>query len=205
MAKYFLFLCFMFRQRKKFIQLLVLSLFIIQILFFNFKTATAEPLISETIIFKLINKKRVENNIHPLIINNKLAQAAIDKAKYLYRNNYFDHESKNGQKTFSYWIKETNYKYSFAGENLATNFKNNNDIIQAWMNSSSHQENLLNENYLETGIAVYKNIVVQIFGRPAEMPMSIQKTIGNHISENLILYISQGNKLHYKLETNNLA
>ena len=83
------------------------------------------------------------------------------------------------------------------------------------MNSSSHQENLLNENYLETGIAVYKNIVVQIFGRPAEMPMSIQKTIGNHISENLILYISQGNKLllyisqgnklHYKLETNNLA
>ena len=193
------------KNRRKIIQTLVLSLFIIQIVFFNFKTALAEPLISEIAIFKLINQKRTENNIHPLIINNQLAQAAINKAKYLYKNNYFDHESQNGQKTFSYWIKETNYEYSFVGENLATNFKNNDDIILAWMNSPSHQENLLNENYLETGIAVYKNIIVQIFGRPADMPMSIQKTIGNHISENLILYMSPGNKLQYRLETNNLA
>ncbi len=195
----------MIKKHQKIIQLLVLSLFIIQILFFNFKTTEAEPLISETTIFKLINQKRVENNIPLLSINNQLTEAAIDKAQYLYKNDYFDHESKDGQKTFSYWIKETGYEYSFVGENLATNFKNNQDLIQAWMDSPSHQENLLNENYLETGIAVYKNIIVQIFGRPAEMPMSIQKTIGNHISENLILYISSGNKLDYKLETNSLT
>jgi len=190
-------------KKKKIISLLVLAFFCAEFLFLP--TAQAESSISEKGIFELMNQIRKENNLNPLKINYQLQQAAENKAQYLFRNNYFDHESKDGQKTFSYWIKETGYEYSFVGENLATNFKNNQNLVQAWMDSPSHQENLLNENYLETGIAVYKNIIVQIFGRPAEMPMSIQETIGNHISENLILYINSGNKLDYKLETNSLA
>lgn len=164
--------------------------------------------ISERTIFELVNEQRKKNNISPLIINQKLVQAANNKADDLLKNKYFGHDSVDGKKTFSTWIKETGYQYSFVGENLASNFKNNTSIIKAWLNSLSHKENLLNKNFTETGIAVKNNgkIIVQIFGRPMNNPIPLEETIGSHISEILILYINLDNALKESLnKTNNLV
>lgn len=171
------------------------SVICIESFFFNtIPLATAKTDISENYIFKLINEERTKNDIIPLTLNNKLTQAAINKAKYLAENNSFDHSSNNGD-SFSSWIKDTGYEYSFIGENLAKDFSNEKSIIKAWLQSSGHKENILNSNFTETGIAAYNNIVVQIFGRPQSLPLSIKKTIGDHLSENLILYTNENSKL----------
>ena len=49
---------------------------------------------------------------------------------------------------------------------------------------------MLNNNFTETGVAVIQKnnriIVVQIFGRPISKQLPIEKTIKNHISENIL-------------------
>ena len=196
----------MTKNIKKIIRTIVI-LFVIstKLFFFNsVNMAIAEPNISERTIFELVNKERIKNNIAPLTFNNKLTQSAINKVKDLVENNYFDHSSEDG-KTFSSWIKESGYEYSFIGENLAKDFYNNESIIKAWLKSPGHKENILNRDFTETGIAVYDNVVVQIFGRPELMPLSLEKTIGDHLSENFILYINDQNRLMIHSEQNHLV
>ncbi|MCD4704538.1 CAP domain-containing protein, partial [bacterium] len=186
----------------KIILTLIMKLFIILLiittelsLIYKPQIVLAESSISINSIFEIVNEERVENNLPPLTMNNKLIQAANNKAKYLLNSNSFDHSSTNGNKIFSDWIRETNYEYSFIGENLAINFENNESILKAWLESPSHKENILDE-FLETGIAVQsknsKILVVQIFGRSAINPITLDKTIANHISENLLYLDKDG-------------
>lgn len=175
--------------KKIFIKLTALLVITSTCLFFTgINTAVAYDNISSNKILELVNKERINNNSKPLRTNNELMKAAHNKAQYLIDNNVFEHNSNNKQ--FSQWIKESGYNYSFIGENLAENFKDNDSTIKAWLESSSHKENMLNNNFTETGIAVIQKnnriIVVQIFGRPISKELSLDKTIKNHISENII-------------------
>ncbi len=186
---------------KLFIILLILSTEFS--LVFKPQKVWAENPLSSTSILETINKERNKNNLLPLIKNNKLIQAANNKARYLLKNNLFDHNSADGTKIFSDWIKESNYEYSFVGENLAINFSDEKSILKAWMDSPSHRENILDENYLETGIAVQskngKILVVQIFGRPANRPLNLKNDLVDRLSENLIYFSSE----KWKIQNNN--
>ncbi len=185
--------------------------FLVSLLFFSFtnlqiataKNSTNSSNISAREILELVNTERAKNNIPSLKINNKLIQAANNKANYLVKNNYFSHSSRDG-KSFSTWIKKTTYKYSFVGENLAKDFPSSKLIVAAWLKSPGHKENLLNENFTETGIAVNNNIVVQIFGRPETIPLSLKTTINKQLSENLILY-NRSNKSIISSRINHLV
>ncbi len=125
---------------------------------------------SEDLIL-LTNEIRDVKKLNPLTVNQQLNQAAISKAKHLIRHNYFSHNSPAG-KQFSEWIIESGYKFQIVGENLAVGFDTNKDVMKAWMDSSSHRKNILNEKYNEIGIAVLQGdingelatIIVQIFG-----------------------------------------
>jgi hypothetical protein len=72
-------------------------------------------------------------------------------------------------------FNQVNYKFLYAGENLAVNFSDSGDVINAWMNSPSHRSNILNHNFTETGIATAQGtyngqsalFVVQLFGQPS--------------------------------------
>ncbi len=125
---------------------------------------------SDTLI-ALTNQEREKYNLPHLSFNAELTKAAQTKAQYILDNNSFSHEGKNGE-TFSTWIRETNYQYKRVGENLAIQFDQPKDIMNAWMDSPLHRKNILNPLYQDIGIAVvqgnYKNkpttIVVQLFG-----------------------------------------
>lgn len=158
------------------------------LLFININTVVAYEKVSADKILELVNKERIKNNSNSLKINNDLVRAAQNKAKFLSENNVFEHDTQN--KKFSDWIKESGYNYSFIGENLAENFIDSKSTVDAWLKSESHKENMLNKNFTETGIAVVQKnnriIIVQIFGRPISKELSLEKTIKNHISENII-------------------
>lgn len=99
--------------------------------------------------------------------------AAAQKLDDMKRGQYFAHTSPSGISPW-HWIEVNQYKYSYAGENLAIGFFSAEETVTAWMNSPSHRANLANSNYKEIGIAVapakIQNsegfLVVQLFGTP---------------------------------------
>lgn len=133
---------------------------------------TVTDLLSDT------NNKRVAAGTSPLVLNNQLSAAATAKGADMFANQYWAHTSPGGRDPWSFIIG-AGYNYLFAGENLARDFGDSKSVVEAWMNSSTHRENLLNNRYKEIGFAVvngkYGNhettLVVQMFGtRPGVAP-----------------------------------
>lgn len=124
-------------------------------------------------IIDLVNRERDTRGLAPLVFNGQLISAARDKARSVFANQVFAHDL-DGRK-FSAWIKDAGYRYTYVGENLALDFTTSEGAMKAWMASPSHEKNVLNPLFSETGIAVlngdFKNgpttLIVQIFGSPA--------------------------------------
>lgn len=122
-------------------------------------------------IIELTNQKRAEAGIPALSYNSKLAEAARKKGEHMLQYDYWAHVAPDGTEPWDFFINE-GYKYRYAGENLARDFSNPSDVIEAWMASPSHRENILSEKYTEIGVAVVEGsiggvdttIIVQFFG-----------------------------------------
>ena len=117
-------------------------------------------------VFDLINAKRVANGLHALKIDDELQNVARIKAQDMVDNNYFSHISPIYGSPFD-MIKNFGIKYKTAGENIAGN-SSNSGAVEAWMNSSGHKANILNNSFGFTGIGVVKSpkygkIYVQMF------------------------------------------
>lgn len=101
----------------------------------------------------LTNQKRQEVGLAPLTMNNELADAARRKSSDMFSKNYWAHISPDGTTPW-YFIKSAGYEYMYAGENLARGYYSSADVINAWMASSSHRENMLSANYKDIGFAI---------------------------------------------------
>jgi len=128
-----------------------------------------------SVLVNLTNQNRATAHVSELKINPLLEKAAQMKANDMASKGYFAHNTPDG-KTPWYWFELAGYKYAYAGENLAVNFENSEDVETAWMNSRGHFLNIMNPKYTEIGIAtstgMYKGyqavFVVQMFGAPAK-------------------------------------
>lgn len=124
------------------------------------------------------NKDRVVAGVGQLTLNSQLSNAAAAKAADMFANQYWAHTSPQGRDPWSF-IVAAGYNYLFAGENLARDFGDSAAVVNAWMNSPTHRDNLLNPRYKEVGFAVVNGkygdhettLVVQEFGaRTAGQP-----------------------------------
>ncbi|MBI5122262.1 hypothetical protein HZA75_00225 [Candidatus Roizmanbacteria bacterium] len=125
-------------------------------------------------LYQLTNEQRQKNNLPSLVLNSNLSLAAQKKAENMFQENYWSHYSPDGKTPWDF-ILGANYKYEYAGENLAKNFLFSNGVVDAWMNSTAgHRENILKKEYTEVGYAIVNGIlngeqttlVVQMFGTP---------------------------------------
>jgi uncharacterized protein YkwD len=147
--------------------------FLFQILFLFPMTGLFSSVIPSVLV-DFTNADRQQHNASPLKANPILALAAQQKANDMAQKGYFSHQSPDG-KTPWYWLSQAGYNYIVAGENLAVNFSDSNDIENAWMNSPGHRANILNNNFTEIGVAAADGFyngkptvfVVQFFGRPS--------------------------------------
>lgn len=127
-------------------------------------------------IIELTNSERQKLGLAPLSENPELNQAATKKAQNMFNENYWAHFAPSGKTPWDF-ITSSGYRFSFAGENLAKNFQNSDDVISAWMNSPTHKENLLNSKYKDIGISVEDGmlngqrttLVVQMFGTTSSL------------------------------------
>ncbi|HRY52715.1 MAG TPA: CAP domain-containing protein [Candidatus Portnoybacteria bacterium] len=130
----------------------------------------------------LTNLDRQKDNLSTLTVNPILQKAAELKAQDMAAKSYFAHTSPEGLTPW-YWLEEAGYKFIVAGENLAINFVDSQDVENAWMNSPAHRANILNNNFTEIGIATAKGVyngketffIAQFFGRPAAAAAIEQK------------------------------
>ncbi len=131
--------------------------------------------ISQQDVISLTNAQRAKYGLTELIEDPKLDAAAVAKGANMFAENYWAHFAPSGKSPWDF-IKSSGYKFTYAGENLARNFNASSEVMDAWMNSPSHKENILNSHYTNIGIAVVNGVlngqettlVVQEFGRPVE-------------------------------------
>lgn len=117
-------------------------------------------------VFNLINEQRTKQGLKALQIDAETQRVAKIKAQDMVDNNYFSHNSPIYGSPFD-MLKSFKVSYQTAGENIAGN-SNNRAAVNAWMNSSGHKANILNEKFNYTGIGVvaskkYGKIYVQMF------------------------------------------
>ena len=114
----------------------------------------------------LVNEYRTENGLNELKPFSELQKVAKLKAEDLVNNKYFAHVSPTLGTPFE-MLKNNEIDYKIAGENLAGS-PTPEKAVEAWINSTSHRENILEERFEYTGIyviksPVYGKIFVQLF------------------------------------------
>src|SRR5258708_2429620 len=106
-------------------------------------------------LLNLTNQKRADAGDRPLSLDPQLTQAAEAKAHDMFLYNYWAHNSPQGKVPLDF-IKTKDYPYIYAGENLARGFTSASDVVEAWMNSPEHRENMLSKNYDNVGFAMQR-------------------------------------------------
>lgn len=117
------------------------------------------------------NSKRQEAELSPLRYSEQLSEAAAEKAKDMFAKNYWAHLSPDGKSPWEF-ITSAGYRYTVAGENLAKNFSTSGAVVDAWIASPTHRDNILKPSYRDIGFAIVNGVldgeettlVVQMFG-----------------------------------------
>ncbi len=134
----------------------------------------------------LTNKERINSSINILQESEILDQAATLKAQDMATKGYFAHISPEGRTPWS-WLKDVNYDYEFAGENLAVNFSDSKYVTNAWMNSPTHKANIIKPEYTEIGTGVATGtfdgrnsiFVAQVYAKPFRPTVNSEQILAN--------------------------
>ncbi|WP_369797387.1 CAP domain-containing protein [Paucisalibacillus sp. EB02] len=105
----------------------------------------------ENDVVTLTNKERSQAGLSALQIDAKLSQVAREKSNDMQRNSYFSHTSPTYGSPFD-MMRDHGITYRSAGENIAQGQTSPAEVVQAWMNSQGHRENILNPNFTHIGV-----------------------------------------------------
>jgi len=147
---------------------------------FGMNFSKAVGTINSAEIISLTKSERSSNGLPALITNTKLNDAAMARAQHMIDNDYFSHIAPDG-KTFSDFLTEEGYTIFHAAENLASGYSTSAELINAWMNSPSHRDNILDSRFYEIGVAVLDgkllgadtNVIVAMYGAESDSPPAL--------------------------------
>ena len=102
-----------------------------------------------TEVLRLVNMERAKVGAAPLTFAKDLAASAYVRAKELpYK---FSHTRPNGSKCFTAMPQIGHV----LGENLAGGQSTPKQVVQAWMDSKTHRDNILSKKFKEMGVVYY--------------------------------------------------
>ena len=134
--------------------------------------AIARKVLNGNAIIDLTNNARAANGLPPLDENRLLDSIAQSRARDMLEKQYFDHVAPTGEQV-SDLAERVGYHYRIIAENIGSgDFISNQKIVDGWMQSPDHRENILSTDVREIGAAVLKGtmkdsdtyIAVQVFG-----------------------------------------
>lgn len=162
----------------------------------------------EGVIF-YTNEERLKESKDTLTESEKLTIASQIKLNDLFIHQYFAHSNESGEMDSGDLASIVGYDYILIGENLALgNFDNDQDLVEAWMDSPGHRSNILREGYTEIGVALKEGffkgekvwIAVQIFGTPISECSKPDKELEAEIEEKSIYLESVQDEILYLSE-----
>ncbi len=120
----------------------------------------------KTKILNLVNQARSEEGLSTLTVNADLNKAADQKTAEMQKEGYFAHLNSQN-KDISAFLPST-YQYYLLGENLANGYSQEEILVEDWLNSETHRDNILYPAYKDTAISVLDNgktfLAAQVFG-----------------------------------------
>lgn len=102
-------------------------------------------------VVELTNKERTERGLDPLKVDVQLSEVAAMKSKDMAKNNYFSHNSPTYGSPFD-MMKQFGITYKSAGENIAKGQRTPQEVVNGWMHSQGHRENILNPSFTHIGV-----------------------------------------------------
>lgn len=100
-------------------------------------------------VLRLVNLERAKVGARPLKFAEDLAASALVRSRELPLK--FSHTRPDGSKCFTAMPQVGH----ILGENLAGGQTSPQQVVQAWMDSKSHRDNILNKQFKEIGIVYY--------------------------------------------------
>lgn len=115
-------------------------------------------------VFELTNAEREKNGLEPLQIDTEVSKVARDKSQDMLDNQYFAHDSPTYGSPFA-MMSAYGVDYRTAGENIAKGQQSAEEVVNAWMDSPGHRENILNDSFTHIGVGYVEqdNIWTQQF------------------------------------------
>ena len=112
-------------------------------------------------VLRLVNIEREKAGVAPLSYYTEAQIAADIRAEEL--PVLFEHDRPDGTVCFTVF-EETGVSIEYpVGENIAWGYSNPQSVVEGWMNSQGHKENILNPDYTRLVVGVYDNYWVQLF------------------------------------------
>jgi uncharacterized protein YkwD len=101
----------------------------------------------------LVNHERARYHLPPLVQVHKLTTSAQNYTAEMVRDDFFSHTAPNGS-TPGARIAATGYRWSWAGENIASGFPTPLAVVTGWMHSQGHCYNMLAPVFSDIGVGV---------------------------------------------------
>jgi uncharacterized protein YkwD len=88
----------------------------------------------------------------PVKLSDALAGVAFGHADDMAKHNYFEHEDLTGHSPADR-VRAVGYQEKLVGENIAYGPKSADEVVQGWLDSPGHCENIMDPRFAEMGIA----------------------------------------------------
>jgi uncharacterized protein YkwD len=88
----------------------------------------------------------------PIKLSDTLATVAFGHAIDMAKHNYFEHEDLAGHSPADR-VRAVGYREKLVGENIAYGPKSADEVVQGWLDSPAHCENIMDPRFAEMGIA----------------------------------------------------
>jgi uncharacterized YkwD family protein/spore coat assembly protein SafA len=105
----------------------------------------------ESQVLTIVNKERQSAGMKPLAMDWELQRVARIKACDMATTGYFSHQSPDYGSPFD-MMKQYGISFRTAGENIAKGQRSPQEVMQSWMNSPGHRQNILKSDFTHIGV-----------------------------------------------------
>ncbi|MCA0971255.1 CAP domain-containing protein [Halobacillus litoralis] len=102
-------------------------------------------------VVRLTNEAREKNGLKPLKMSPAVNEVAQTKSEDMAEKDYFSHTSPTYGSPFD-MLKQFGVDYRTAAENIAAGQQTPKQVVDAWLNSSGHRKNIMNQNLTHIGV-----------------------------------------------------
>jgi uncharacterized protein YkwD len=107
----------------------------------------------ETDLINEINKQRAAYGVRELVMNHEASRLARYRSEEMVALEFFGHSSRIYGEPDEMLLR-FGVPFASLGINIAMGQENASEVLNAWLSSAPHRENLLNENFTSVGVGL---------------------------------------------------